>query len=205
MKANSLLPYFKYPGVEAGIDEAGRGCLAGPVFAAGVILPEGFQHPLLRDSKQLSAKQRAQLRITIEQEAVAWHVASASVEEIDSINILQATFLAMHRAIEGLQTIPAFLIIDGNRFKSYQDIPHQTIIGGDNRFMAIAAASVLAKTHRDEFMTRLHETYPDYGFDRHKGYGTLMHRQMILKKGLTPEHRRSFSLKPSDGKSLRLF
>jgi ribonuclease HII len=129
----------------------------------------------------------------------------ASVEEIDRINILQASFLAMHRAIEGLKTRPEFLIIDGNRFKRYQDIPHQTIIGGDNRFLAIAAASVLAKTHRDDYMCRLHATHPDYGFDRHKGYGTLMHRQAMSKLGLTPEHRKSFSLKPSDGKSLTLF
>ncbi|MBX7202044.1 MAG: ribonuclease HII [Bacteroidia bacterium] len=194
MKANSLLPYFKYPGVEAGIDEAGRGCLAGPVFAAGVILPEGFQHPLLRDSKQLSAKQRAQLRITIEQEAVAWHVASASVEEIDSINILQATFLAMHRAIEGLQTIPAFLIIDGNRFRPFPGIEHRTIVGGDNKYLSIAAASVLAKTHRDEYMLDLAQQYPAYGFQQHKGYGTLMHREAIAQLGMLEEHRKSFRL-----------
>jgi ribonuclease HII len=194
MKTRSLLACYKPEILEAGVDEAGRGCLAGPVYAAAVILPQDFQHPLLKDSKQMPEKQRDQLRLVIEKEAIAWHVGMASVEEIDRINILQASFLAMHRAIKGLRPEPEFLIIDGNRFNAYSGIPHQTIIGGDNLYVSIAAASVLAKTHRDAYMKQLHQVYPEYGFDRHKGYGTLMHRKAIAQSGVMEEHRKTFRL-----------
>ena len=202
MLTEGLKAFYRFPALEAGVDEAGRGCLAGPVFAAAVILPAGFHHPLLRDSKQMKKKHRDQLRLIIESEAAAWCIGQASVEEIDRYNILQATFLAMHRAINGLSIQPALLLIDGNRFKVYEDIPHQTFIGGDDLFLSIAAASVLAKTHRDEYMQTLHETFPDYGFNRHKGYGTAEHRDAILSKGITAYHRRSFSL---HNKQLELF
>lgn len=178
---------------EAGADEAGRGCLAGPVFAAAVILPAEFESITLNDSKQLSEKQRDKLRIQIEDEAIAWCVASVSPAEIDTINILNASFLAMHKAISGLKIKPGLLLIDGNRFTPYPDIEHKCIIRGDGIFMSIAAASVLAKTHRDEFMIKLHKEYPEYSWDQNKGYATLKHRRAILKYGRTPWHRMSFS------------
>ena len=179
---------------EAGCDEAGRGCLAGPVFAAAVILPTNFKNPLLNDSKQLSEKNRYQLRKIIEKEALAWAVASCSPEEIDQINILNASILAMHRAIEKLLIIPEHLIIDGNRFKKYKDIPHVTIVKGDGKYLSIAAASILAKTYRDDYMLNLHQEYPDYAWDRNKGYPTKAHRAAIAEKGITPYHRKSYQL-----------
>lgn len=193
-----LLPYFLSDGVlEAGCDEAGRGCLAGPVFAAAVILAPDFSHPLLNDSKQLSEAQRDRLRPVIEAEALAWAVASCSPEEIDQMNILNASILAMHRAIGALTLRPERLLIDGNRFKPYEDIPHECIVKGDAKYLSIAAASILAKTYRDEAMQRLHERYPMYGWDRHKGYPTKAHRLAIAEYGVSPEHRRSFRLLPS--------
>lgn len=178
--------------IEAGCDEAGRGCLAGPVFAAAVILPKNFQHPKLNDSKQLNEKTRVELRGIIEKEALAWAVAKVSNIEIDEINILNASFLAMHRAIEQLVIKPELLLIDGNRFNPYKPVPHQCFVKGDSRFLSIAAASILAKTYRDEFMQNAHLQYPMYGWDKNKAYPTLQHRQAILQFGLTPLHRRSF-------------
>ena len=180
--------------IEAGCDEAGRGCLAGPVFAAAVILPDGFKNELLNDSKKLNDAQRDMLRPIIEKEALAWVVASVDNETIDQINILKASFLAMHRAIAKLTTIPELLLIDGNRFTPYPGIAHQCIIRGDGEFMAIAAASVLAKTHRDAFMKRLDEDFPEYFWKQNKGYPTLAHRQAISIHGITPHHRKSFSM-----------
>lgn len=179
---------------EAGTDEAGRGCLAGPVFAAAVILPDDFSHPWLNDSKQLSEKRRDELRQIIEREAVAWGVATVSNTEIDEINILNASILAMHRALDMLKVTPGGVIVDGNRFKPYRDIPSQTFVKGDGRFGNIAAASILAKTHRDEFMTQLHEQYPQYQWDKNKGYPTRAHRRAIAEFGPTPFHRMSFTL-----------
>ncbi|PKO98389.1 MAG: ribonuclease HII [Bacteroidetes bacterium HGW-Bacteroidetes-9] len=178
--------------LEAGADEAGRGCLAGPVYAAAVILPEGFKSNELNDSKKLSEKQRNKLRIQIEEEAIAWSVASVSPKEIDEINILRASFLAMHKAIAGLNIKPELLLIDGNRFIPYQDIDHQCIIKGDGIYLSIAAASVLAKTHRDEFMLQLHAGFSEYGWDQNKGYPTLHHRRAILEHGQTIWHRKTF-------------
>ncbi len=178
---------------EAGADEAGRGCLAGPVFAAAVILPPGFESNVLNDSKKLTEKQRDKLRIQIENEAVTWCVASVGPEEIDRINILNASFLAMHKAISGLSVSPGLLLIDGNRFTPFPDIDHKCIIRGDGIYMSIAAASVLAKTHRDELMMKLHSDFPEYGWNQNKGYATLIHRRAILKYGRTPWHRMSFS------------
>ncbi len=178
--------------LEAGADEAGRGCLAGPVYAAAVILPEGFKSNELNDSKKLSEKQRNKLRIQIEEEAIAWSVASVSPKEIDEINILRASFLAMHKAIAGLNIKPELLLIDGNRFIPYQGIDHQCIIKGDGIYLSIAAASVLAKTHRDEFMLQLHAGFPEYGWDQNKGYPTLHHRRAILEHGQTIWHRKTF-------------
>lgn len=178
--------------IEAGCDEAGRGCLAGPVFASAVILPKNFQHPKLKDSKQLNEKTRLLLREIIEKEALAWSVAQVSNIEIDEINILNASFLAMHRAIEKLHITPELLLIDGNRFKTFNSIPHQCFVKGDSRFLSIAAASILAKTYRDEFMQNTHLQYPMYGWDKNKAYPTLQHRQAICQYGLTPLHRRSF-------------
>ena len=180
--------------VEAGCDEAGRGCLAGPVFAAAVILPDGFKNELLNDSKKLNESQRDKLRPIIEKEALAWAVAAVDNVEIDQINILKASFLAMHRAIAKLSTIPELLLIDGNRFTPFPRISHQCIIRGDGKFMAIAAASILAKTHRDEFMKNLHEVFPEYFWKQNKGYPTLAHRQAISIHGITPYHRKSFSM-----------
>ena len=180
--------------IEAGVDEAGRGPLAGDVYAAAVILPQDYSHPLLNDSKKLTAHQRELLRIEIERDAIAWAVGIASVEEIDQLNILRATMLAMHRALDCLQTRPAFIAIDGNRFTPYADIPYATIVKGDGKYQHIAAASILAKTHRDEYMAEQHMRYPQYGWDRNAGYGTAEHRQAIRDYGSTPIHRRSFNL-----------
>jgi len=179
---------------EAGCDEAGRGCLAGPVVAAAVILPKKFKHPLLNDSKKLTAKQRALLKDEIISSAVTWKVAFVGSHEIDEMNILRASIKAMHIAIEGLQQEPQFLLIDGNRFYPYKDIKYKTIIKGDGIFFSIAAASVLAKTFRDEFMEKIHDEYPEYGWDKNKGYPTLSHRSAIIQHGITPYHRKSFNL-----------
>ena len=184
---------FQHELPEAGCDEAGRGCLAGPVYAAAVILPKGFSHPLLNDSKQMSEKNREALRPIIESEAVAWAVASVSPEEIDRINILNASFEAMCRAVSALQVRPKMLLIDGNRFRSTLDIPYKCIIGGDGKYANIAAASVLAKTHRDEYMRRLSKDFPQYGWERNKGYPTREHRIAIAEHGVTSEHRLSFN------------
>lgn len=191
-----LLPTFSQEGlIECGCDEAGRGCLAGPVVAAAVILPEGFSHPLLNDSKQLTEQQRELLRPIIEQEALAWGVGSVSPEEIDQINILRASFLAMHRAIDDLILRPQLLLIDGNRFAPYSDIPHECIVGGDGKYTSIAAASVLAKTHRDALMLRLATKYPGYALEVHKGYPTPAHKEAIRRLGLTPIHRKTFTIR----------
>jgi ribonuclease HII len=179
---------------EAGCDEAGRGCLAGPVVAAAVILPKNFKHPVLNDSKKLSPKQRILLRDEIINTAIAWNVAFVDNMEIDEINILRASIRAMHIAIEGLKKEPQFLLIDGNRFYPYKAIGHSTIIRGDSIYFSIAAASVLAKTYRDEYMNKIHEEFPQYGWDRNKGYPTSIHRAAIFKYGITPYHRKSFSL-----------
>lgn len=178
--------------VEAGCDEAGRGCLAGPVFAAAVILPVGFSHPKLNDSKQLSLKQRNDLRGIIEKEAVAFSVGIANVDEIDTINILNASILAMHRAIDGLQTKPQHLAIDGNKFKPYHNIPHQCAVKGDAKYLNIAAASILAKTYRDDYMDRLANEFPMYLWQNNKGYPTKAHREAIRLFGTTMHHRKSF-------------
>lgn len=185
---------FQTEHIEAGCDEAGRGCLAGPVFAAAVILPNHFSNDLLNDSKQLSEKQRLQLRPIIEQEALAWAVAKVDNHEIDQINILNASFLAMHRALDQLQVRPEYIIVDGNRFKAYQQIPHQCIVKGDSKYMSIAAASVLAKTYRDEYMEQLHQQFPMYNWKKNKGYPTKEHRTGIQQYGTTKFHRLSFSL-----------
>lgn len=181
---------------EAGCDEAGRGCLAGSVYAAAVILPKDFSHPLLNDSKQLSDKQRKELRPVIEAEALAWAVASVSAQEIDEINILRASFEAMHRAIRQLKIVPQHLLIDGNRFTPFEKIPHTCIIEGDAKFMSIAAASILAKTYRDDYMDALHEEFPQYAWLKNKGYGTKAHRAAIQQYGASVHHRMSFKLLP---------
>lgn len=183
--------------LEAGLDEAGRGCLAGPVTAAAVILPKDFKHPLLNDSKQLSEKKRELLRPIIELSAIDWAVAHVWPEEIDEINILQASFLAMHRALDQLKTQPEFLAVDGNRFKPYQEIEHSCEVKGDGRFMNIAAASVLAKTHRDEIMLKLHDELPHYNWMNNKGYPSKEHRASIANNGSSKYHRKSFKLLPS--------
>mgnify|MGYP001776246872 CR=1 FL=1 len=189
-----LKQYLEKDRVEAGCDEAGRGCLAGPVVAAAVILPPDFSNDLLNDSKQLTAKQRASLRTIIEAEAAAWAVAFISPEEIDRINILQASIMAMHKAVEKLAIKPQYLLVDGNRFKPYPGIPHQCIVKGDAKMMSIAAASILAKTHRDEYMETIAKEFPAYGWDRNKGYPTRDHRAAIAAQGTTPYHRMSFRL-----------
>lgn len=181
--------------IEAGCDEAGRGCLAGPVFAAAVILPKDFVCDELNDSKQLSEKERYKLRPVIEEKAVAWGVGIVDHKEIDEINILNASFLAMQRAVASLRVRPQHLLIDGNRFKKYEDIPHTCIVKGDGKLLPIAAASILAKTYRDDFMMRLHDEYPLYDWDRNKGYPTQKHRNAIKEHGITPYHRLSFNLK----------
>jgi ribonuclease HII len=189
-----LKPFLNGGITEAGCDEAGRGCLSGPVFAAAVILPAGFFHPLLNDSKQLSESVRYELRTVIEKEAITWAVGEVSNEKIDEINILKASFLAMHLAIDKLKLKPAFLLIDGNRFNPYPNIPHKCIVEGDTKFASIAAASVLAKTYRDDYMQKLHTDYPNYGWNKNKGYATASHRAAIEKHGITIHHRRSFKL-----------
>jgi len=191
------LKNFKNKGLlEAGCDEAGRGCLAGPVHAAAVILKPGFRHKLLDDSKKLTEKQRDELRQVIEEKALAWAVASVSAEEIDEINILNASFLAMHRAIDKLSHKPEFLLIDGNRFKKYGELEHSCEIKGDGRFKSIAAASILAKTHRDEFMAKIDQEHPQYQWSKNKGYPTKAHREAIQKFGPCRWHRNSFTLLP---------
>jgi ribonuclease HII len=189
-----LLPYIDKNRIEAGCDEAGRGCLSGAVFAAAVILPAGFSNEELNDSKQLTGKKREQLRKTIEEESVCWAVGIVTEKEIDRINILRASFLAMHRAIEQLKTKPEHLLIDGNRFNPYPDISHTTVVKGDGKYMSIAAASVLAKTHRDEYICRLAEEYPEYNWSKNKGYPTKEHRDAINKYGISPYHRKSFAM-----------
>ncbi|MCC8147109.1 MAG: ribonuclease HII [Bacteroidales bacterium] len=189
-----LLSHLNKDLIEAGCDEAGRGCLAGAVFAAAVILPKGFICEGLNDSKQLSEKQREALRPIIEREALAWAIGTVSPEEIDKINILNASFLAMHRAIDQLTILPEHLLIDGNRFKKYRNIPHTTVIKGDGKYLSIAAASILAKTYRDEYMVELHQKHPFYGWNKNKGYPTKIHRKGIKDFGRTPYHRLSFTL-----------
>ncbi|MBE0664069.1 MAG: ribonuclease HII [Bacteroidales bacterium] len=190
-----LLNSFTGTLLEAGCDEAGRGCLAGPVFAAAVILPEGFSSPDLNDSKLLTAPQRQKLRKEIEEKAIAWSVASVDHNTIDRINILQASFKAMHEAVRNLSITPQLLLIDGNRFNPFPGIPHECFVKGDGRFLSIAAASVLAKTHRDEFMTRIYEVFPQYGWDRNKGYPTETHIRALQIYGPSPWHRLTFQVK----------
>ena len=189
-----LKPYLQKDRIEAGCDEAGRGCLAGPVFAASVVLPQDFQNDVLNDSKQLSERQRYQLREVIQREALAWAVGVVTNEEIDQINILRASILAMHRAVAQLQVRPQHLLVDGNRFMPYEDIPHTTVVKGDATYMSIAAASILAKTYRDDFMLRIHKEYPQYHWDRNKGYPAPAHREAIRQHGATPYHRMTFNL-----------
>lgn len=188
-----LLPCLHIGKIEAGCDEAGRGCLAGPVFAAAVILPPGFRSDELNDSKQLTEKSRYALRPVIQQEAIGWAVGVVTAEEIDRINILNASFLAMHRAIEQLAVKPEHLLIDGNRFNPYPGIPHTAVVKGDGRFMNIAAASILAKTCRDDYMDELALQYPEYGWQQNKGYPTKAHREAIRRTGLSPYHRKTFN------------
>jgi len=190
-----LKKFFQKNLLEAGCDEAGRGCLAGPVYAAAVILPYHFENSLLNDSKKLSEEDRYALRPIIEEKAIAWAVASATHEEIDAINILNASFLAMHRAIEKLKVEPELLLIDGNRFKKFPGIDHTCIIQGDGIYMSIAAASVLAKTYRDDYMKYLHEKFPQYSWHKNKGYGTGLHRKAIIELGISPFHRKTFRVK----------
>ncbi|MDB5030214.1 ribonuclease HII [Mucilaginibacter sp.] len=187
-----LLARYQHTFIEAGCDEAGRGCLAGPVFAAAVILPHDFNHDLLNDSKQLTESVRYELRIEIEQRAIAHAVGIVDNVEIDEINILNASFLAMHRAIDKLHLKPQFLIIDGNRFNKYQSTPHECIVEGDGKYFSIAAASILAKTYRDDYMKKIAAEHPEYDWHSNKGYPTLKHRETILKIGYTPYHRRTF-------------
>ena len=189
-----LLPYKIENRIEAGCDEAGRGCLAGAVFAAAVILPPGFRNETFNDSKQLTERQRYALRPLIEKEALAWAVGVVSPQEIDEINILKASFLAMHRAIDALKVRPEALLIDGNRFTAYRDLPYSCEVKGDGRYLSIAAASILAKTYRDDYMMKLHEEYPQYHWDENKGYPTRAHRAAIAQYGPTSYHRRSFNL-----------
>ena len=189
-----LLPFYKEGVVEAGCDEAGRGCLAGPVFAAAVILPADFKNEMLNDSKQLTEKKRYQLREVIEREALAWAVGIVDNNEIDCINILNASILAMHRALDQLAIRPQNIIVDGNRWKTYRDVPATTIVKGDGKYLSIAAASILAKTYRDDFMLRIHEEFPQYHWDKNKGYPAKVHRDAIRQFGTTPYHRMSFNL-----------
>ncbi|MCB0595863.1 MAG: ribonuclease HII [Lewinellaceae bacterium] len=199
-----LKPFLDEHLVEAGCDEAGRGCLAGPVFAAAVILPKDFTHPLLNDSKQLSERDRYTARQIVEQAALAWAVAQVSPQEIDKVNILNASFLAMHRAIDQLDPAPESLLIDGNRFNPYRNLPFHCIVKGDGKLLSIAAASILAKTCRDDYMMQLDAEYPYYQWRRNKGYPTRVHREAIQKHGPSPHHRRSFRLLP-EGVQGRLF
>jgi len=189
-----LLHNLKRGVIEAGCDEAGRGCLAGPVFAAAVILPANFNSELLNDSKKLTEKQRYELRPIIEESAIAWAVGSYDHLEIDKVNILNASIFSMHRALDQLSVRPEHIIVDGNRFKPYQNIPYTTVVKGDGKYLSIAAASVLAKTYRDDFMLALHEEYPEYGWNQNKGYPTAFHRKALSEFGITPYHRKSFKL-----------
>jgi len=190
-----MLPaFYQENQIEAGCDEAGRGCYAGPVFAAAVILPTNFKHPLLNDSKQVGPKHRKILREVIESNAIAWSVARGEAEEIDRINILKASFKAMHMAIDQLKIKPEFLLIDGNRFPAYKKIPHLCIVKGDSKYASVAAASILAKTYRDAYMEKIHAQFPQYGWNSNKGYGTLEHRLAIEANGLCQHHRRSFNI-----------
>ena len=191
-----LLQNFSGYKLEVGTDEAGRGCLAGPVVAAAVILPENFEHSFLNDSKQLTEKQRFELKPFIEEYAVSYAVGFVWQQEIDEINILNASILAMHQSIEQLSKQPEFIIVDGNKFKNYNSIPHQTIVKGDSKYLSIAAASVLAKTYRDEFMEKIHNEFPDYNWKQNKGYPTKQHREAIRNHGITSHHRKSFRLLP---------
>lgn len=193
MKKEKLQLFLQEGRVEAGCDEAGRGCLAGPVFAAAVILPEGFENDLLNDSKKLTEKQRYALRPIIEEQALAYAVGIVDNHEIDKINILNAAFLAMHRAVAQLKIRPEHLLIDGNRFKCYPEIKHTCIIKGDGKFLSIAAASILAKTYRDDFMDKIHQEYPQYDWLKNKGYPTLHHRKKVRELGISPYHRLSFA------------
>jgi len=204
LRRMALLPFHQAELLEAGCDEAGRGCLAGPVFAAAVILPKDFHHPLLNDSKQLTENQRDELREVIEKKSLAWSVAEVSAEEIDRINILQSSLLAMHRALNTLSTRPQFILVDGNKFHPYPATPHQCVVKGDGKYASIAAASILAKTHRDEAMLRLHAALPHYHWQQNKGYPTELHRKAIRQHGISPWHRRSFQLLPA-GEQLALF
>lgn len=194
-----LLPHLQEGRIEAGCDEAGRGCLAGPVAAAAVILPADFHNDLLNDSKKLTERQREKLRPIIEREALAWCVVMVSADEIDKINILNASITGMHRAVDGLSIRPEHLLIDGNKFRPYPGIDHTTVVKGDGKYMSIAAASILAKTHRDEYMMRIAEQHPEYLWDKNKGYPTKDHREAILRHGICDHHRRTFGpcLQPS--------
>ena len=189
---------FNFSGfsLEAGTDEAGRGCLSGPVVAAAVILPKGFSHPFLNDSKQLSEKKRQELRPFIEENALAFGVSFVDQNEVDKINVLQASITGMHRSITALKVMPEFIIVDGNKFKPFKDIPHKTIVKGDAKFMSIAAASVLAKTYRDEYMEKIHQEFPMYKWSKNKGYPTKEHRNAIREFGATIYHRKTFKLLP---------
>ena len=189
-----LLSCDKPGRIEAGCDEAGRGCLAGPVFAAAVILPENFTSEILNDSKQLSEKQRYSLRVVILKEALSWAVGICDQTEIDQINILNASILAMHKALRQLSMLPQHILVDGNRFKPYEQIPHTCFVKGDGRYMSIAAASILAKTYRDDYMMKIHADFPTYGWDMNKGYPTQKHREAISQFGITDHHRKSFRL-----------
>ena len=190
-----MLASHYYTGkVEAGCDEAGRGCLAGSVYAAAVIFPEGYENEELNDSKQLTDRRRKMLREIIERDAVAWAVGVVTPEEIDRINILNASILAMHRALDQLQVRPEAIIVDGNRFKPYQQLPHTTIVKGDGKYLSIAAASILAKTYRDDYMDKLAEEYPQYDWLSNKGYPTKKHREAIRQYGITPYHRKTFNM-----------
>ena len=186
--------------IEAGCDEAGRGCLAGPVFAAAVIFPHGYVNEFINDSKKISAQQRNILRTVIEHDALAWNVAMVDNHEIDSINILQASIKAMHLALDKLSVKPELILVDGNHFKVYKDIEYQCIVKGDGKFLSIAAASILAKTYRDEFMMKLNDKYPEYGWVKNKGYPTLEHRQAVLSFGFSPYHRKTFSVGKGNSK-----
>lgn len=189
-----LLPYMDARLIEAGCDEAGRGCLAGAVYAAAVILPKDYKNEMLNDSKKLSEKKRYLLREQIERDALDWAVGVVSPQEIDEINILNASFLAMHRALDQLKMRPEALLIDGNRFNPYPGVPHTTVVKGDGKYMSIAAASILAKTYRDDYMMKLHQEYPQYHWDHNKGYPAKAHRQAIREYGVTPYHRLSYNL-----------
>ena len=193
---SNLKSFYDPKLIEAGCDEAGRGCLAGPVCAAAVVFPKGYKNKMINDSKQLSESRRNELRKIIENESKSWSVAMIHNEEIDKLNILKASIMAMHKALDGLELTPEKLLIDGNKFIQYKKIPHHCMIKGDARFLSIAAASILAKTYRDEYMAKLHEEYPDYAWDRNKGYPTRQHREAITVHGITKFHRKSFRLIP---------